>query len=231
MTLFKTALCFLVAMAIVTACKKNKPVHDPFFDSFPKKFNFKKVEPIGSLEMYSDKKPISDISKGQKYIKDHQYFEINKISLLRKNDTYEFVSNDVVKYTGANSRSYDTLFFTKNKDILSLKTEEFASSFYDFNCRNVPCQVGAWRVDSIGCYKSPAWLGSICMVPIIAINQRFKLVNGEIRIPALAYRYSSPGFGISTFVENEFNKNVVSRLTAIDTLAIQRFELVFSQQE
>ena len=212
---------------LLFSCKKNYP--DPFFDSFPKKFIFESVVNVSPTRLFTNGIEIFDNESINSFIVSHSssdYFESTFVADTYKNDTFNFVSNSVIKYSGIYHWIYDTLFYTKSGNSLLIKTDTLFSFGNAFNCNLAICHIFSWRKDSISYYNC-----GICGpdYSTYVYNKEYKLSGNEMHIPILGYCYKSYGYGESGLRDNEFNEKVVQELTT-DTLAIIKYNLIFVEQ-
>jgi hypothetical protein len=216
-------LLLLLGVSIIYGCKKDS---DPFFDSFPKKFIYSASNVKNDIQLFTNGTELTDSITISNFVNNNAYFDLNYVSSYYYDSYFEFETNNIIKYSGFDNYSYDTLYYTKTGEDLHIKTEKIYSFYHGFNCSSIFCKMDLWKTDSVGVIE----LFGDPVTAIFVLNKEYTISNNEIHIPVLGYKLSLSGMGGSYFKENEFNSEVIKDLTSVDTLAIVKFEMIFKQE-
>lgn len=218
-------ILILLCLAILS-CRKDD--QDPFFNSFPKEFIFETVENASPARLFTNNKEIFDTETINKFTDNVIYFKGKQVfEDYYKNDTFIFVSNSAIKYSGINEWKYrDTLFYTKSENSLHIKSKEYRRIGNAFLCNLPVCHLFKWSTDSID-YKDYGMAGP--EFSTLVFNTRYEVIGDELHIPITAYRYQTLHYGESSASDNEFNEDVIHELTS-DSLAIIEYKLIFKKQ-
>jgi hypothetical protein len=187
------------------------------------------VENVSPARLFTNNKEVFDPGTINNFTYNLNYFKnIQVVEDYYKNDTFIFVSNSVIKYSGINQwRNGDTLTYTKSGNSLQIKSEKYMRLGNAFLPCNLPvCHIYKWGIDSID-YKNYGMAGPD--VSTYVFNTRYEVFGDELHVPIFGYRYKSINYGESALRDNEFNETVIHELTS-DTLAVIEFKLIYKKQ-
>lgn len=220
----RLTLTALFALLLVACSRDN----DPFFDKFPRRYTYSGTSIKEGARMYIAGNEIFDTALIRNYAASGgRLLTLRHIDSVLATTQLNFVNSNTAKYSGIYNYLYDTLTYVKDGNTLKLKTETIKSQYAAFLCKTIPCRVTSWTIDSLGLEETwPGW----APITYSAFNKRYSIINSEIHVPVLAFKFTSPDFGVVTFQENEFNENIVRDLRLTDSLLVIKFDVVLKEK-